>query len=36
MVEANNGTTRRDFLKTTGAVLGAAGAWGWPMPRPLA
>ena len=25
------GTSRRDFLKTTGAVIGAASAWGWPL-----
>ncbi|MCP4247664.1 MAG: molybdopterin-dependent oxidoreductase, partial [bacterium] len=29
MVHNNDGTTRRDFLKTTGAVLGTATAWGW-------
>ncbi len=34
MVQSNSGTTRRDFLKTTGAVAGAAsavGTWGWPL-----
>ncbi|MHC4610903.1 MAG: molybdopterin-dependent oxidoreductase, partial [Planctomycetota bacterium] len=31
MARKNNGTTRREFLKTTGAVLGTATAWGWPL-----
>ncbi len=25
------GTSRRDFLKTTGVAIGAASAWGWPL-----
>ncbi len=31
MVQNNDGTTRRDFLKATGAAIGAASAWGWPL-----
>src|SRR3990172_752685 len=31
MVENITGTTRREFLKTTGAVLGTAGVWPWPL-----
>ena len=31
MVRTREDWTRRGFLKTTGAVLGAAGTWGWPL-----
>ena len=31
MVDDNKGATRRDFLKTTGLAIGAAGAMGWPL-----
>jgi len=31
MAEENGGFSRRDFLKTAGAAIGAAGAWGWPL-----
>ena len=31
MVKDNKGATRRDFLKTTGLAIGAAGAMGWPL-----
>ena len=31
MSETHNGFSRRDFLKTSGAVVGAAGVVGWPL-----
>ncbi|MCB1125883.1 MAG: molybdopterin-dependent oxidoreductase, partial [Verrucomicrobiae bacterium] len=31
MVQQNDGFSRRDFLKTAGAAMGAASAWGWPL-----
>lgn len=31
MVQNNDGFSRRDFLKTAGVAIGAAGAWGWPL-----
>ena len=31
MAQGKNGTTRREFLKTGGVVVGATGLWGFPL-----
>ena len=31
MAQGKNGSTRREFLKTGGVVVGTAGLWGFPL-----